>query len=125
MPSLDRTLKGAGLIALAAGPSSRARAADTDPTVLEEKAVGFLRGRQGADGSWSADRKEPGITGLVITAMLRSKRVPPGDPAIAKGLAYLEGFVDPKGGLARAPHSVYSTSVALMAFQEANVGGSL
>ena len=29
----------------------------------------------------------------------------------------------PKGGLSEAPHSVYSTSVALMAFQAANKGG--
>ena len=83
----------------------------------------FLRPRQGADGSWSGDRKEPGITALVVTAMLRSGRVTPDDPAVAKGLAYLERFLGPKGGLSEAPHSVYSTSVALMAFQAANKGG--
>jgi squalene-hopene/tetraprenyl-beta-curcumene cyclase len=112
----------AGLIGLASWPS-RAWASDIEPTFLEEKAVGFLRPRQGADGSWSADRKEPGITALVVTGLLRSKRMTPADPTIVKGLSYLEGFVDPKGGLAKAPHSVYSTSVALMAFEEANQGG--
>ena len=55
--------------------------------------------------------------------MLRSGRVTPDDPAVAKGLAYLERFLGPKGGLSEAPHSVYSTSVALMAFQAANKGG--
>jgi squalene-hopene/tetraprenyl-beta-curcumene cyclase len=119
---LDRSIRVAGLIGLTSW-TSRAWAVEIDPTVLEEKAVGFLRPRQAADGSWSGDRKEPGITALVVTALLRSKRVPAGDPAISKGLGYLEAFVDPKGGLAKAPHSVYSTSVALMAFQEANVGG--
>ncbi len=118
----DRGMRAAALIGLASY-TSRTLAADTDPTVLEEKAVGFLRPRQSADGIWSADRKEPGITALVVTALLRSKRVTLGDPAIVKGLGYLEGFVDPKGGLAKAPHSVYSTSVALMAFQEANKQG--
>ena len=44
-------------------------------------------------------------------------------PAVIKGLGYLERFLGPKGGLSEAPHSVYSTSVALMAFQEANKGG--
>jgi squalene-hopene/tetraprenyl-beta-curcumene cyclase len=118
---LDRGVRLAGLVCLASS-TSRAWSADTDPTILEEKAVGFLRPRQSSDGSWSGT-KEPGITALVVTAMLRSKRVTPSDPAIVKGLGFLEGYVDPKGGLAKAPHSVYSTSVALMAFQEANQGG--
>ncbi len=84
------------------------------------KAVQFLRPRQGEDGSWSSNLKEPGITALVITAMLRSKRVTASEPVATKALAYLEKFVGPKGGLSEAPHSTYSTSVALMAFQEAN-----
>jgi squalene-hopene/tetraprenyl-beta-curcumene cyclase len=90
---------------------------------LAAKAVTFLRPRQGNDGSWSADRKEPGITALVLTAMLRSGRVTPDDPAAVRGLGYLERFLDPKGGLSQAPHSVYTTSVALMAFEEANRAG--
>jgi squalene-hopene/tetraprenyl-beta-curcumene cyclase len=117
----DRSIRTAALIGLASS-TSRARSADTAPTLLEEKAAGFLRPRQGADGSWSG-AKEPGITALVVTGLLRSKRITPSDPAIVKGLGFLEGYVDPKGGLAKAPHSVYSTSVALMAFQEANQGG--
>ncbi len=40
-----------------------------------------------------------------------------------KALAYLEGFISPKGGLSEAPHANYSTSIALMAFQEANAKG--
>ncbi len=39
---------------------------------------------------------------------------------IAKGLTFLEKYIGPKGGLSEAPHSVYTTSVALMAFHEAN-----
>ena len=112
----------AGLIGLGFW-TSRGHAAELDPTPLEFKAVGFLRPRQGPDGSWSGNRNEPGITALVVTALLRSRQVGPADPAVAKGLGYLEGFVDPKGGLAKAPHSNYSTSVALMAFKEANQGG--
>lgn len=118
----------AGAVGGVAGPHDRdpglgGLGAKDDPTALEEKAVGFLRPRQSPDGSWSGDRNEPGITALVVTALLRSKKLGPADPAISKGLGYLEGFVDPKGGLAKAPHSVYSTSVALMAFREANRGG--
>jgi len=38
-------------------------------------------------------------------------------------LGYLEGFIGPKGGLSEAPHSNYSTSIAILAFREANVNG--
>ena len=100
-----------------------ARSAETpDSNAMIDKAVGFLRGRQDAKGGWSTDR-EPGITALVVTALLRSKRVTPADPAVMKGLAYLEGFLSPKGGLPDAPHANYTTSIALMAFHEANTKG--
>jgi squalene-hopene/tetraprenyl-beta-curcumene cyclase len=42
---------------------------------------------------------------------------------VARGLAYLEQFVGPKGGLSEAAHANYTTSIALMAFQEANANG--
>ena len=116
--------RGAGLAGLAtlATWAPLTRAAEADAVALETRAVGFLRPRQGKDGSWSGDR-EPGITGLVVAGLLRSRQVTPGDPAVVAGLTFLEQYVDPKGGLARAPHSVYSTSVALMAFREANRDG--
>jgi squalene-hopene/tetraprenyl-beta-curcumene cyclase len=87
-----------------------------------ERGVAFLRARQDAKGGWSTQR-EPGITALVVTALLRSGLVAPGDPAITKALAYLEGFIGPKGGLSEALHSNYSTSIAILAFREANVNG--
>ena len=59
----------------------------------------------------------------MVTALLRSGQVAPGDPAVTKALAYLEGFIGPKGGLSEAPHANYSTSIALVAFQQANANG--
>jgi squalene-hopene/tetraprenyl-beta-curcumene cyclase len=116
-------LQATGLVGL--GSLAKRSGADETGTAqsLSTKAVDFLRTRQGADGSWSADRKEPGITALVVTAMLRSGRATPDDPAVKKGLAFLERFLGPTGGLTEAPHSVYSTSVALMAYQFANKNG--
>jgi squalene-hopene/tetraprenyl-beta-curcumene cyclase len=104
---LGHGLGAAGLLGL--GSLAKRSGADETGTAqsLSMKAVGFLRTRQGADGSWSADRKEPGITALVVTALLRSGQVTPNDPAATKGLAYLERFLDPRGGLSEAPHSVY------------------
>ena len=107
------------------GRTCGVRAADSPPTAdeLTRKAVPFLKSRQKDDGSWSSE-KGPGITGLVVTALLRSKATTPAEPTITRGLAYLEGFISPKsGGLAEGPNSNYVTSIALMAFHEANVKG--
>jgi squalene-hopene/tetraprenyl-beta-curcumene cyclase len=49
--------------------------------------------------------------------------VTPEEPIVTKALGYLEQFVGPKGGLSEASHANYATSVALMAFHEANKGG--
>lgn len=87
-----------------------------------DKAVAFLKPRQDEKGAWSGQRG-PGITGLVVTALLRSKRVTPADPAVTKGLTYLEGFISLKGGLAEGPQSNYVTTIAMMAFNEANTKG--
>ncbi len=121
---LARGIQGAGLIGLTGWPAlTLARAGEgPDAASLASKAVDFLRPRQGSDGSWSGER-EPGITALVVTAMLRSGRITPDDRAVLKGLTFLEKYIGPKGGLSEAPHSVYTTSVALMAFHEANRGG--
>jgi len=110
-----------GALAMA-GRSSLARAEPATADELKAKAVAFLRARQKPDGSWSGERG-PGVTALVVTALLRSKRMTPSEPTVAKGLAYLEGFVSPKGGLAEGPNANYVTSIALMAFHEANVRG--
>ena len=107
---------------LGVGPAAFGRF-DAASDALNEKAVAFLKGRQEADGSWSPNRKEPGITALVVTGLLRSKRVTPAEPVIGKGLAYLEGLVDPAGGMPGAAHANYTTAIALVAFREANVGG--
>ncbi|WP_435011450.1 prenyltransferase/squalene oxidase repeat-containing protein [Tundrisphaera lichenicola] len=120
---LARGLGIAGLVAFGARVSWGSEETQADGARMTAKGVEFLRGRQTADGSWSPDRKEPGISALVISGLLRSGRVSPEEPVITKGLGYLEGFLGPDGGLSRASHSSYSTSVALMAFHEANRGG--
>lgn len=112
-----------GLMALASRPIMSLAAEGATAADLTAKGVDFLRPRQAEDGSWSGDRKEPGITALVVVALLRSKRVTPAEPVITKALTFLEGFLGPKGGLSEAAHSNYSTSIAIMAFQEANKGG--
>ena len=89
---------------------------------LIARAVDFLRPRQDDKGGWSTAR-EPGITALVATALLRSGRVTPSEPTIARAFAYLERFVGPRGGISEETHGNYATAIALMAFREANRDG--
>jgi squalene-hopene/tetraprenyl-beta-curcumene cyclase len=121
-----------GLVAWMSQRPARAKAADESAQTrsstseraaqLTERGIAFLRLRQDAKGGWSTQR-EPGITALVVTALLRSGQVAPGDPLVTKALAYLESFIGPNGGLSDAPHANYTTSIALVAFQEANTNG--
>src|SRR5262245_39659797 len=115
--------QGAGALGLAALAGRVGAQEPASPAEMTRKAVAFLKGRQEPNGGWSTSRNEPGITALVVAALLRSKQVTPADPAVTKGLAYLEQFVGPKGGLSEAAHANYSTAIALMAFKDANVNG--
>lgn len=116
--------RGAGVLGLlASGAGSKARGLGASAPEMTDKAVGFLKLRQDASGAWSASRNEPGITALAVTALLRSGRVTPAEPVVTRALGFLEQFVGPKGGLSEAPHANYATTIALMAFQEANAGG--
>lgn len=85
--------------------------------------VDFLKSRQGTDGGWSTQR-EPGITALVATALLRSRLVSPGEPVIESAFKYLDKFVDDAaGGFPSAAHANYTTCIALLAYREANRDG--
>ena len=128
---LARGAQTLGLLAFMGGRPVRILADDgpvkdaADPataTKLIDRGVAFLRPRQDAKGGWSTQR-EPGVTALVVTALLRSQRVVPADPAVTKALTYLEGFIGPNGGVSESAHANYTTSIALVAFQEANRNG--
>jgi squalene-hopene/tetraprenyl-beta-curcumene cyclase len=88
------------------------------------KATAFLVSKgQLEDGSFSAG-SGPAVTGICITALLRSGRTPD-DPAVQKGLRYLETFIQPDGGVYQ-PGSVYQnyeTCIAILCFSEANRDG--
>ncbi len=116
--------------ALAAVLPRPARAADEgapDPKevgAVVDKAVAFLKARQGSDGSFSGKvpGQGPGITALVAAALLRNG-VAADDPLVAKALGYLESKVQKDGGVYDTMLANYVTSVALLAFSEANAGG--
>jgi hypothetical protein len=98
-----------------------------DPTAkdaqpLVDKALAFLKTQQAADGSFSAKRAGPGITAVVVAALLRNG-LSPKEPAIERALKYLEKNVQPDGGVYDKALANYTTSVAIMAFKEANKDG--
>ena len=100
-----------------AGPDPPAVRAATD------KAVAYLKLHQNAEGGFDPPRMgKPGITALVVTALLRSG-LPADDPAVAKGLAFLEKHIKPDGGIYDQGLANYSTSVCVLAFKEANANG--
>jgi squalene-hopene/tetraprenyl-beta-curcumene cyclase len=119
---LGQSLPAVGVLGLAHWPAVSSAADEPTAGELTAKAVAFLRRRQAEDGSWSGDRKEPGITAIVVTALLRSKQVLADEPVVTKALSYLQRFVGADGGLGNS-HANYSTAIALMAFGEANKGG--
>jgi squalene-hopene/tetraprenyl-beta-curcumene cyclase len=101
------------------------RELDPDPAVwseLVEKGIRFLRASQQPDGSFSP-QLGPGITAVVVTGLLKTGRVSPQEPWVRRALGYLEQFVRPTGGIHGERHDAYTTSVALMAFAEANKDG--
>jgi squalene-hopene/tetraprenyl-beta-curcumene cyclase len=62
------------------------------------------------------------VSGVVAAALLRNG-VKPDDPMLAKTLKYLESKVQQDGGVYERGLANYTTSVALVAFAEANTGG--
>jgi squalene-hopene/tetraprenyl-beta-curcumene cyclase len=89
-----------------------------------DRAIQFLLSKgQATDGSYTKDAG-PGVTAVVTAGILRHGRSAD-DPAVAKSLKYLEGFVQPDGGVygKEGSYKNYETSLALMCFVEANHDG--
>jgi squalene-hopene/tetraprenyl-beta-curcumene cyclase len=113
---------------LLGGLARPARAADAvgpDPKEVQavlDKALVFLKQHQNEDGSFSPKLAGPGVSALVVAGLLRNG-VSPNDPVVARALAYMEKRVKKDGGIYDRALANYTTSVALMAFKEANKNG--
>jgi Squalene-hopene cyclase C-terminal domain/Prenyltransferase and squalene oxidase repeat len=125
MNDFGRSLVFAALAASLAAPALHAAdpAVDAkDRTAVVIRAVGYLRSRQNADGSFAPRLAGPGVSAVVAAALIRNG-VPSDDPLLAKTLAHLESKVQPDGGVYEQRMANYTTSVALVAFAGANTGG--
>jgi len=88
-----------------------------------EKAIAFLAAQQREDGAISP-QLGIGPTALAVLGAMRCGRGV-SDPIVAKGLKYLEEYVQESGGI-HAPGSHitnYETSIAVVCFQQANRDG--
>ena len=131
---MNRLMRTGSILALAAAALATALtrpAGAADPELgpdakdyqaVLDKAIAFLKKRQGDDGSFSPKLAGPGVTGLVVAGLIRAG-VGPDDPVVAKALAFMEKSVKKDGGIYDRGLANYTTSVSLMAFKEANVKG--
>ena len=88
------------------------------------RAVAFLEAKgQSADGSYSGF-SGPGVTALATTALLRNGRTAQ-SPTVARGLKYLEQFVQKDGGIYKEDtlYRNYETCLAILCIQEVNRDG--
>jgi squalene-hopene/tetraprenyl-beta-curcumene cyclase len=91
---------------------------------VTDNAITYLKATQARDGSWS-EAHSPGITGVVLTGMLRTGKLSPKDPVAEKALHYIEGLINPKAGhIAGKDPKVqlqnYVTCVNVLALTSAN-----
>jgi squalene-hopene/tetraprenyl-beta-curcumene cyclase len=106
----------ATLSALGAGMAlAQPQAVPRDAGAAIAKGIAYLIARQQADGSWE---DHVGFTAVAILALVpaSSGAEPRAGDAVARGLAYLERWVHPDGGIHQEEHPHYSTAVALLAF---------
>ncbi|MBA4186837.1 MAG: hypothetical protein C0467_02345 [Planctomycetaceae bacterium] len=87
-----------------------------------DKALAFLKGAQQAGGDFFPKAGEPGLTALIVAALLRNG-VPADNAVVAKSVAYLEKNVQKDGGVYQKGQANYMTNLALMTFKELNTGG--
>ncbi len=122
-----RALLCMGLIAIAGTLVASAvepAATDKQWEACVDKAIAYLQSSQEANGGWSTKRS-PGVTGVVLTGLLRTGKMTPETPVAAKSLGYIESLINPeeKHIAGRAPQvqlKNYVTSINVMALTAAN-----
>ncbi len=88
------------------------------------KAIDYAKSAQEDNGGWSSERS-PGVTGVMLTGLLRTGLVTAADPVAERGLKYIEGLVNSKakhiaGKDARVQLQNYVTSINVMALLAAD-----
>jgi squalene-hopene/tetraprenyl-beta-curcumene cyclase len=109
-------------IALAAQAGEKVGPAANEVQAVLDKGVAYLKNAQAADGSFAAKIAGPGVPALVAAGLLRNG-MSVQEPLVSRTLQYMESQVKNDGGIYDKGLANYTTSVALMAFREANAKG--
>src|SRR2546426_2198098 len=110
---------------LATGQASQAVGPDLKEwQTVVDKAIKFVESTQDENGGWSTD-KSPGVTGVVLTGLLKTGRITAKDPVAERALKYIEGLVNPQakhiaGKDPKVQLQNYVTSINVMALMAAN-----
>ena len=112
------TFSAAGLFRLS--NLDAAVAADPKIDAMVAKAIEYLAKQQSPEGAFTP-QAGVGVTALIATGLLRNGRSP-ADPLVARSLKYIEGFVQPNGGIysPKLSYNNYETCIALTCLVEAN-----
>jgi squalene-hopene/tetraprenyl-beta-curcumene cyclase len=115
----------AGLGGLTSAPAPEQKTGADQWDAVVGKAIDYLKTTQDKNGGWSTD-KTPGVTGVVLTGLLRTGRVTPNDPMADKALKYIESLVNVehkhiagKGPDVKVQLKNYVTSINVMALMAA------
>ena len=107
----------AGQAPAARRPAAPTLSAETRQKLTESltKGAAYLRAQQKPDGTWDPN---PGITGMVATALLRQPGVTHAQALqqTSKALDYLHGLAKPDGGIYVKDIPHYITAVSMMTF---------
>ncbi len=120
-PSVAPLLVIAGSLFVGGSPAPAATPEAVRESVAQASA--FLASIQAADGSFGADIG-PAVTGLAVTALVRSGTSPDSE-VVQRGIESLLAFRQPDGGICNpgSPVANYETSIALLALAACNADG--
>ncbi len=112
------------MLALLPAEALRAQGSAESWKETVDKAREFLKKSQNEDGSWSAAPNNRGVTGIIVTGLIRNGTKPDEAPVV-KGIAFIESLVNTKeghiaGNDAKAGLINYTTSINIMALTAAN-----
>lgn len=115
------------LFAIVTTPIVAAEPAGVDAATFEStvaKGIAYLETKGRSDDGSFSSHAGLGPTALVTAALLRHGRTPE-DPAVAKGLKYLEQHIQADGGIyvTGTLYRNYETCIAIMCLAEANSDG--
>ncbi|HEY1189416.1 MAG TPA: prenyltransferase/squalene oxidase repeat-containing protein [Gemmata sp.] len=91
-----------------------------------DKATAYLKKSQNENGSWSPEPQNRGVTGIVVTGLIRTGSKPEDEP-VAKGVKFIESLINEKSGHIAGNDSKaglinYTTSINIQALNAANKG---